>query len=325
MKLIVKRIFAVLMVTVMLIGAAPVAGLTGLFIKSEAVDHAVGDIVEFGSYPQSKVTDASTVSALNAAPQTWISYRYMSGAGTNWSDGSAQPSDYMKYCDVTIGNTKYRGVRFSTYRPYCTNYQSTTSTSYTYQDDNGYNINTTYWFQYEPLRWRVLDPDEGFIMCESLIDSQAYSNTLSYYNNAYRNSTGAYASDYESSSLRAWLNDDFYNTAFNSSQQSKIKITHLENKSTYSSTYDSADTDDKVFLLSYWDAINTKYGFSSSYSTNDVNRRAQGTDYAKCQGLWVDRSSGSVYNGNSYWRLRSPSDSSHIKDCQLLWLRLLQP
>ena len=51
-----------------------------------------------------------------------------------------------------------------------------------------------------------------------------------------------YASNWEYSSLRAWLNDDFYNTAFSKTQQNRIKELTRENESTDSSKYDSNPT-----------------------------------------------------------------------------------
>ncbi|MCQ2475981.1 MAG: hypothetical protein MJ173_08785 [Clostridia bacterium] len=74
---------------------------------------------------------------------------------------------------------KYRGVKFSTYRPCWTEDASTTSAD-TQQDDNGYTVGNTYWFKYEPLVWRVLDSSTGLVMCESIIDSQAYNNYIWY-------------------------------------------------------------------------------------------------------------------------------------------------
>ena len=324
MKNTIKRLLSVFLVTVMLIGIAPLGGLTGLFIKSSAVYHEVGDIVEFGSFPQSEVKDSSTLSVLRTYEDglNWISYRYYTGSGS-WYDGNMKPSDYMWYADETIGGQKYRAVKFSQYRPLHTGHTSSASKSY--QDENGYHPDTVYWFKYEPLMWRVLDPDEGFIMCESIIDSQAFSNHVFRDDNnvfgkgkgEFLNKSNEYASDWKTSSLSSWLNSDFYNTAFTSSQQNKIKLTKLENKSTYKSQYDGKISYNRVFLLSYWDAINPDYGFNSSYSNNDTARRAQGTDYAKCQGLYVSRDSGSsasVYNGNSTWWLRSPYGSASTRN-----------
>ena len=212
----------------------------------------------------------------------------------------------MKYADFTYNGTKYRAVTFSQYRPYWTSYSS--SSIYTYQDDNGYTPNNVYYFKYEPLKWRVLDPSTGFVLCESIIDSQAYSNTIYEYGTdengtAYWNDAEHthYANDYATSSIRAWLNDDFYNTAFSSSQKASILTSELDNKaySASCSEYDSETTYDKIFLLSWSEMQNTAYGFPA-YTGSSYARQAKGTDYAKCQGLWASSS-----NECSFQRLRS--------------------
>lgn len=270
-----------------------------------------GDIIQFGSYPQSRVTDEAIIDGLNSQSLSWKSYNYYSGTGS-LSYGNMKPSDYMKYADIVFSGNKYRAVTFSEYRPYCTGY---THSDGTYQDDNGYYTGNTYYFKYEPLKWRVLDASTGLVICDSAIDSQPYNNYILYSGSEYWGDSNKkhYASNWEYSSLRAWLNNDFYNTAFSKMQQDRIKELTRENKSTYDSKYDSNPTSDKITLLSYWDVLNTSYGFSSSYNTNDTARQRKGTDYAKCQGLWVVSTSSS-YSGNSWWWLRSPRDSYHALD-----------
>ncbi len=315
-KNIFKSLLALTLALIMVLGVAPISELAGvdwasLFApKAEALSptHQVGDIVEFGSYPQSEVTDSSLVSALDGVSKNWVSYGYYSGDGSN-SDTMVQ-GDWMKYADFTYNGTKYRAVTFSQYRPSWTCKPS--STYWSFQDDNGYTPNNIYYFKYEPLEWRVLDPATGLILCESIIDSQAYSNTIYKYGtdphhssfNAYWNDAEHthYVNDYATSSIRAWLNDDFYNTAFSSSQKASILTSELDNKadSTSYSEYDSETTYDKVFLLSWSEMQNTAYGFSSSSA-----RQAKGTDYAKCQGLLVKSS-----NECSFQRLRSAGSSS---------------
>ena len=262
-----------------------------------------GTVINFGSYPQSKVTDSATLKKLDNETKQWESYEYYSGTGST-SDGNMEPSDYMKYADIKLGGEKYRAVTFSEYRPYCTGYTQ----SNTYQDDNGYYTNNIYYFKYEPLKWRVLDASQGLIVCDSIIDSQAYNNYILYSGGEYWGDSNKmhYASNWEYSSLREWLNNDFYNTAFSKTQQDRIKELTRENKSTYNSKYDSNPTSDKITLLSYDDVLDTSYGFSSSSSAYDTARQRKGTDYAKCHGLWVSSS----YGGTSWWRLRSP-DGSH--------------
>ena len=264
-----------------------------------------GATVQFGAYPQSRVTDEAIIDGLDSQSLSWKSYNYYSGTGS-WTDGNVKPSDYMKYADIVFNGNKYRAVTFSKYRPDCTVY--TSSASNTCQDEYGYYTGNVYYFKYEPLKWRVLDASTGLVVCDSIIDSQAYNNYIlrsnydyEYYGDSEKNH---YANDWENSSLRKWLNEDFYNTAFSKLQQDRIQKLTRENKSTCESKHDSNPTSDKITLLSYWDMLNTSYGFSSSDRTKDTARQRKGTDYAKCQGLAVITDSN--YDGISWWWLRSP-------------------
>ncbi len=269
-----------------------------------------GDIIEFGSYPQSKVTDETLLSNLNKLKLEWKSYVYYSG---NDVYGSMVQGDWMKYADVIYGGNKYRAVTFSHYRPVSTYYSFWSNC--TNQDNNEYSTNIVYWFKYEPLRWRVLDAGEGLVMCENIIDSQAYSNIIysksgsGCYNNS---SCTTYANNYATSSIREWLNDDFYNISFTNNEKSQIGIKTLNNSCWSSSypEYDSVTTNDKIFLLSFDEVINSEYGFSSLYYEDDMARITQGTDYAKCQGLDVNKESS--YRGASRWWLRSSGRTSNI-------------
>ena len=312
-----KKILSLILVAIMLVTAMPMAFAEGNTYK-------VGDIVQFGSYPQSEVKDEALIAKLNSiAPkwEDWTSYGYYSG-DDKW--GSMVQGDWMRYVDIKHDGERYRGVKFTQYRPYWTDCD--TSLSYTYQYDNGYSTNTVYWFKFESIDWRVLDPSTGLVMCETIIDSQPYSNTI-YYNSGVSSSRYAYfndasytnyASDYETSSIRKWLNNDFYNTAFSDSEKKEISTTTLNNDGYYTSVgttgyekLDSNETKDKIFLLSYNEVRNSNFGFNSSFSAYDTARRAKGSDYAQSQGLYVYRSSGSTYYGNSSWLLRSPGSDSN--------------
>ncbi len=279
-----------------------------------------GDVIEFGWYPQSEVTDSEIIAALNAADGEWISYGYYSGTGS-WYDGKMTADDYMRYKDVIYGSDKYRGVVFDTYRPFYTGEKTTAEVSNaTFQAENGYYVGTVYWFKYEPIKWRVLDPDTGMVMSETLLDSQAYNNYILYGGQNWGDSSKTYyCCDYSNSSIRKWLNEDFYNTAFSTEQQDIIAYTALDN-SAYdgefvNSAFDSENTNDKIYLLSYDEAINTDYGFDSSFSKSDIYRQAQGSDYAKCQGLSV--SDLADYAGNSYWLLRTPGGNGSDSTCDV--------
>lgn len=306
MKKIFKRTLAMFLTVLLVFGAAPLAGIDLFIAKAEATTisrYSQGDIIEFGWYPQSLVTDYNIINSLNDMNGEWISYKYYMGTDSYYN-GEMYSSDYMRYKDVIYGSNKYRGVTFDTFRPYSTVYTS----SNTYQDDNGYNTGSIYWFKYEPIKWRILDPDAGIIMSELILDSQAYNNYLifdgkdKYGEDAYFGDVAKtyYSNNYAKSSIREWLNNNFYTIAFSNSQQNIIEYTALDN-SAYSnsySEYDSETTNDKIYLLSWNDITNTNYGFSSSIG-NDTERKAQGTSYAKCQGLSV------TADGYSPWRLRT--------------------
>lgn len=267
--------------------------------------------VTFGSYPQTQETNSSTINKLEKMSKNWQSYNYYTGTGSD-VDGNMTATDYMQYADIDTdndGKNEYRAVKFTQYRPYLTGYTSSASNSY--QDENGYEPNKVYYFKYEPLTWRVLDASKGLIFCNNIIDSQAYQNFIySDGNNNYNSmSCQKNASDWATSSIRKWLNEDFYNIAFTENQKNKILKTNNENKSTFSSTYDSIKTDDRIFLLSYYDAINSAYGYNSDANTHDVAKQMKGTDYAKCQGLFAYNHPGEDYNENSWWLLRSSYSS----------------
>ena len=261
----------------------------------------------FGRYPQKKVEDNALISKLNtlagALPKP-------SKLG-NWKDYGyyikKKKSSYMYYIDIDIDNDgiyDYRGVCFIKYRPSST--IDSSSSKKAHQNFNGYNIHTLYWFKYEPIKWNILKEENGktLIISDLILDSQDYYNSrdsrtgaTDYQGNTTTNTV--HPNNYMYSNIRNWLNTTFYDTSFNDLEKEIIETTLIDNRaSTTSSSTDEYicdNTNDKLFLLSYAEA--------NSYYTNDILRQTQGTDYAKCQGLWVNAS-----NGNSSWWLRSPDD-----------------
>ncbi len=253
------------------------------------------EIITLGMYPQTEVTDSELLADLNSLSLQWTSYGYFSGSG---GYGTMKSGDYMKYADVTRNGEKYRAVTFSSYR---TNY--TYGVSGTFQVNNGYLTDKVYWFKYEPLKWRMIDREKGILLCETIIDSQPYSNVIYQRNNEYYRGTAdkIYCNNYMQSDIRKWLNNDFYNTAFTASEKSEIQLSSLNNKAVDGySEYDSASTEDRLFILSLSDAVN------SEYFANASERLKKGSDYAKCQGLFVNTES-----GNSAWRLRTAGSGSY--------------
>ena len=126
-KNIFKSLLALTLALIMVLGVAPLSELAGvdwagIFApKAEALSptHQVGDIVEFGSYPQSEVTDSSLVSALNGVSKTWVSYGYytVKDIYNDRRDTKVQ-GDWMKYAEYIYNGTKSRADTFSQSRPY---------------------------------------------------------------------------------------------------------------------------------------------------------------------------------------------------------------
>ena len=253
------------------------------------------NVIYFGSYPKTEVKNETLISLFNSnageLPTSTNSY--------SWTDYgyyiSGEVSSYMWYQDVTYNNNKYRGVYFKSYRPYLTT--SSSSTGNSYQDNNGYTTSTTYWFKFEPIKWNILQESSGkaLLIADLLLDSQDYYWSNSSSSHSHNGGTG-YSNNYELSHIRQWLNNTFYDTAFTSAQQAIIQTTNVDNSvsSTGYSTnqYACSNTTDKIFLLSYSEA--------TTYYSSDSARQAIGSDYAKCQGLYVYNST-----GKSYWWLRS--------------------
>mgnify|MGYP004659646383 FL=1 len=261
------------------------------------------DVIYFGSYPQTRVTDDDITDALNHMAgelptsdnsANWTSYGY-------YKYGSE--SNYTWYIDGEYNGEKYRGVYFTSYRPYYTTGNG--STDYSYQDDNGYYIYTVYWFRYEPIKWNILKESSGkaLILADLALDSQQYYRSDDKEIQT-RNGRTVYANDYAESDIRKWLNDTFYNTAFNDVQKALIAITLIDNVTTgYDTTNqyngNQINTDDKIFLPSYKDVFKT-----NAYFKRNADRQKKSTDYAKSQGCYA--STDSRHKGNCYWWLRSP-------------------
>ena len=162
----------------------------------------------------------------------------------------------------------------------------------------------TYWFRCEPIIWNILSNTNGeyYIVSSLLLDAHYY----------YKYADGsAETSNYKYSDIRTWLNEDFYNLAFSLGNE-YVQTTTVDNSaSTTDSTSNKCaceNTEDKVFLPSYQDYINSSYGFSTSTSSTEA-RYCKTTDWARVRGADYSTSSSYFFNGD-YWT-RSPYSGSY--------------
>ena len=297
-----KKLLSVLLSVLML--ALTLSCVSVCFTAGAAYN--AGDIIELGSYPQTRVKDSSLISALDGVNKGWIYYKYYTGTGNNSDGKMSLKESFMKYADIKFNGVWYRAVTFTAYRPMYTGYKLDTTGENSYVYTNGYRKNTVYYFKYEPLKWRVLNPATGLVVCDKVIDSVSFQDYLLYSNGEYYGNAGKsfFANNYKESSIRNWLNGTFYYGAFETAaEKNAIKKTTLDNRSAYSnytSAYDAPSTSDYIFLLSYDDAINT------SYFKDTADHWCKPTDYALCQGV----AAGSYGTSPAYWWLRSAGGSS---------------
>ena len=245
--------------------------LTPAFAPRALAAYSIGDRIQYGTYPQTRVTDSTLISALNAAPKKWKTYNYPS---YEQSGGTMrQTTSDMQYADFFSGSVKYRAVKCSK-----SLYVAKTTFSgveyLSYQAINGYAPGTTYYFRYEPVRWIVMEPTTGEVICESILAAHAWEEPME----------GTL-----SPSIRAWLNEDFFETAFTDQQKVNVKYATLYD-TPYSDMPGTSPVTDRIYLLS----------FNEYEATSLTLTGCKGTDYAKCMGLYVDEE-----NGASWWLLRS--------------------
>lgn len=165
-----------------------------------------------------------------------------------------------------------------------------------YKFSNDEEVGTTeYYFEVKPLIWKILETkgNDALVLCESIITNMAYDATNSKYGE---------------SAVRTWLIETFYQTAFPNLQKQLIHKVTVDN-SAASTRYEdnpnaSADTEDRVFLLSYLEC--STYGNVLIGST-----LKKVTDYAIATGACMDNNMSRV----GYWRLRSPNSTSGQAEC----------
>ena len=184
----------------------------------------------------------------------------------------------------------------------------------TYEQDNDLSNGP------EPIEWQVIGTRDGhlFLLSKYALDHKVYNEK----------STDI---TWENCTLRSWLNNDFYNTAFSASDKTRIVTAHNENPDTTGPNYaippnppvfkiieGGNATDDKVFLLSSTEARD--YLDGKTYTGSDelllgyeyYNQKilCRPTAYAKAHGVRTYDNSDNKYPSDTAeccrWWLRSP-------------------
>lgn len=209
------------------------------------------------------------------------------------------------------------------------------NTMHKYKFSNGEQIipHKEYYFKVEQIQWDILsnDNDTAFLVSHCILDAMPYSITC------VDKTTNVISSSsvYKKSIIRMWLNgssdSDAYNNgiaqlrarnnlnisfldyAFNMKDLEALLSTKVNNS--YSTTNNAGahhctgETEDKVFLLSYSDTTNEKYGFSKDSKYIDALRIKDTTDFSRAIGVQIN---GGLYDTCAEWWLRSPVESQTV-------------
>ena len=133
--------------------------------------------------------------------------------------------------------------------------------SYPQSDESG-NIK-------EPIEWLVLEKqaDRALLLSKYILDSQRYTEN---YNEI---------TDWEKSTIRTWLNNNFYNVAFNNSEKNCILSTEVINNIENGNSEICNNTNDKIFLLG-WNEVQ-QLPNNNNKGGSDCLENTEATNYVK--------------------------------------------
>lgn len=248
-------------------------------VYDAATDSTDWDYVYFGSYPQSEVKGDELTDAITGAA-------YTEGTGYATVDG-------VQYKALSKGEATYKRDTIAANHDEFMLPTERISTEFY----NWYNKSVAY-FKVEPIRWKVLqnDGETLLLMADEALDTQKYNSDAG---------SSAIGTFWATCSLRTWLNETFYTTAFDEAEQAAIVDTTVETPDNLFFGTNGGDTvTSKVYLMSDADMTNTAYGFSPKFSEHSKTRRIAPTDYAQAMGAWMG-SYNDKYYGNCWYLLRS--------------------
>lgn len=117
-----------------------------------------------------------------------------------------------------------------------------------------------------PIKWKILKikGDNALLLCDNILDAKAYHNKRKKVT-------------WKTSDIRKWLNEDFYDTAFNFKEKICIRNTFIEVKNNL--IFRRNDIEDKIFLLSKEEV--------EKFFLTEKDRKVQATNYALNRGEYV--------------------------------------
>lgn len=195
--------------------------------------------------------------------------------------------------------------------------------------DNGVKVSTNYtWFKYQPITWKILNivnSNQYLLLSERVLEYTSFYGDTS---DRTIDETTIHPNNYLYSDVRTWLNNDFFNSAFQMNN-SYFKYLNVSSPSTSIVDEESATTD-KITLPSTSDLSRSAYGFVSVSNKVDTARQAVTTDWARGHAAYNNALDGYVglYHGEYATRTASGSDKIYTvgeDGKQTAWLQAVPP
>lgn len=169
------------------------------------------------------------------------------------------------------------------------------------------------YFKFEPIEWWILswDSESYFVVSKLVLDAMHWNTTGYEIENPSTKEKEIVYNNYEKSDIRLWLNDEFYNFAFNEEEKNKILTTVVDNSANSTlnevNEYACNNTEDKIYLLSMKELSSNPFNTDIYYY--DENRLAKGTDYARTMNI-----NGLISNDELYCEYWTRSPLPEYKD-----------
>ena len=220
-----------------------------------------GEIVYFGFYPCTVVTDNSVIKQLAETQPSDDGYYELNGVKYIKKALDQRYSGLGKFSDGTVINSKV--------------------------------FSSGYYYRVEPVEWTVEETTDGKVLLRSkyAVDVLNYLDKESFYFDAekggyYVNGEENYACEWETSDLREFLNVYFLTKAFNDIQRELI-VPVVNDNGPETNYYqgkahaDCEDTTDFIFV----DAYSDLFGEDEAASDASEERTVKATDYAIGSGI----------------------------------------
>ncbi|MBQ3761096.1 MAG: hypothetical protein II875_03675 [Clostridia bacterium] len=146
----------------------------------------------------------------------------------------------------------------------------------------------------EPIEWIILEEREDgsvVLLSKYALDCLPYNPELT-------------PVAWKTCRIRAWLNEDFFKTAFDAQEQEKLLVTTVQNEETpHYMVIGEYQTEDRVWLLSV-DEVDVLYG-------EDAVMKCVPTKYALARGAKQSTEYDLNGEGSCWWWLRSTGDDAN--------------